>query len=319
MVKRQLRTASSWRLLILTAAFLLLAALHPVSTFAETNAEENRTESYLSSYWEPAIRQWAPEIHVLGQMHGLDPDLIAAVVMEESNGIPDGISVAGAVGLMGVMPRGPGLEWRPTQSELLNPAVNLRWGVAILAEVVRQSGGDLYSALGAYSGGWEHADSTIPRMYAASILDNYGRAVLLREGLDPEIATQWTIAIELKRGYVPDQTLLILGEQPVSGLRTFAHHVIYNYVDKSGRAYFISGYVVPVALVVPANNTPHSTGFLDSQTLDPYLSARISDGTVKISSSNPRVILACLPSLSRLRGHVSTRWFAPSACPDWHR
>jgi hypothetical protein len=201
----------------------------------------------------------------------------------------------------------------------MNPSINLRWGVAILAEVVRQAGGDLASALAAYSGGWEYAGSVVPQAYASRVLDNYARAVLIREGISPEIGAQWTIAVEINKGYVPIESLLVLGEQPVSGLYTYARHRVYDYVDNFGRSYFIDGYVVPVALVVPADPDPHNITFGSGDEIDLYLQARLSNDGVKIDASNPRIILACLPSLSRLRGIASTRWFAPSGCPSWHR
>ena len=290
---------------LLLAGTLLLMA--PGKTIAAERHGLHRSDSgpeafLLSPMWGPAIRQWSTYIGVLAETHGLDPDFIAAVMMEESNGRIDGVSSVGAVGLMGVMPQGPGLEWRPTTEELMNPAVNLRWGVAILAEVVRQAGGDLASALAAYSGGWE-----------------YARAVLIREGISPDIAAQWTIAVEIEKGYVPNESFLVLGQQPVSGIYTYAKHRVYDYVDDFGRSYFINGYVVPVALLIPGDPDPNSMTFGHGDELDLYLQARLSADGVKIDTSNPRIILACLPSLSRLRGIASTRWFAPSGCPSWHR
>lgn len=311
----------------LVVGFMLAALtmlLSPIETSAAGRQGLHRSESgpeasLLSPMWGPTIRQWSTYIGVLADTHGLDPDFIAAVVEEESNGRIDGISSVGAVGLMGVMPKGPGLEWRPTTEELMIPAVNLRWGAAILAEVVRQAGGDLASALAAYSGGWDYAGSNVPQAYAASVLDNYARAVLIRQGISPDVATQWTIAVEMNKGYVPHSPFLVLGQQPVSGLYTYAPHRVYDYVDDFGRSYFIDGYVVPVALVVPAYPDPDNTVFGHSDEIDVHLQARLGQDGVKIDASNPRIILACLPSLSRLRGIASTRWFAPSGCPSWHR
>ena len=94
--------------------------------------------------------------------------------------------------------------------------------------------------------------------------------------------------------------------------------MIFDYMDSDGHAYYVKGYAVPVALVVPvAAETPL---FGDSDQVEAPFQARIGDeGGVKIAKSNPHVLLACLPNLERLRGHVSTRWFAPSACPDGDR
>jgi hypothetical protein len=271
----------------------------------------------LSPIWGPSIQRWSSYIAVLADFYGLDPDFIAAVVKEESNGDPQVVSRVGAVGLMGVMPAGPGLEWRPPAEELENASTNLRWGVAILSEIVRQSGGDLYAALAAYSGGWSQAERGVPREYAASVLNNYARAVAQRSGISPDIASQWTIAVEIRQRDVPNESLLVLGDQPISGLLTYGEHVIYNYIDRSGEAYFVKGYAVPVALVMPVGDDSSLPS--DASSLDVQLQARLDETTIKISESNPRIIEACLPSLSRLRGRASTRWFAPSYCPSWHR
>ena len=295
------------------AFFLVLLSIFMTPVPPAKAQDAPAEEPTLSPMWKPIIQQWSSYIHTLADSNGLDPDLIAAVVHEESNGDPNVVSHAGAVGLMGVMQTGPGLEWRPSQEELKNPMVNLRWGVAILAEVVKQSGGDLYSALAAYSGGWDQVNSRVPRKYAASVLDNYSRAVLVRNGLSPDIAAQWTIAIELTRGNVPNSPLLVLGDQPLSGLHTYAEHVVVDYVDDRGHSLYIKGYVVPVALVVPLDP---ETGAPDVGNED---ETALEDLEGKEDQLNPRVLLACLPSLSRLRGHVSTRWFAPTDCPSWHR
>lgn len=274
----------------------------------------------ISPIWEPMIQQWAPQIAFLSEAYGLHPDFIAAVIKEESNGRNDGISHVGAVGLMGVMPTGPGLEWRPSAEQLMQPSINLRWGVSILSEIIRQSGGDLSSALAAYSGGWEQVDNRVPQNYAASVLNNYGRAIAARSGISPEIAGQWTIAIEMRRGHVTDGDLLILGDQPISGLFTYGEHIVFNYVDQSDSAYYIKGYAVPVTLVVPVNQKNlDETAVSPANSLELELQARLGTTDWKIANHNPRVILACLPSLGRLRGHASTRWFAPSYCPSWHR
>lgn len=277
-------------------------------------------DTVLSPIWPPSIQQWSEDIEILAEVYGVHPDLIAAVIREESNGQPEGLSTQGAVGLMGVMPAGPGLEWRPSTEELLNPSVNMRWGVQILAEVVRQSGGDLAAALAAYNGGWGAAHTKVPQAYAEAVLDNYGRAIAARNGVSPDIAGQWTVAIELTRGNVTNSPFLVLGAKPVSGTWMYGEHLIYDYVDQTGRAYHIRGYVVPVTLVVPLSEIAQPV--FAGERLDAYVQSQTdaqSFPDVKQANRNPRIILACLPSLGRLRGHASTRWFAPTDCPGWHR
>ncbi|MCA9925590.1 MAG: lytic transglycosylase domain-containing protein [Anaerolineales bacterium] len=304
--------------LILTSSTSALFAAPPETSSKQPHALK-ANELTISPIWEPTIQQWAPHISALSASYGLHPDFIAAVIKEESNGRQDGISRVGAVGLMGVMPAGPGLEWRPSAEELMTPSVNLRWGVSILSEVIRQSGGDLASALAAYSGGWDQVSSRVPQEYAANVLNNYGRAIVSRSGISPDIANQWTIAIDMRRGHVTNDELLVLGDQPVSGLWTYGEHIVFDYVDQSGQAYYVRGYAVPVALVVPTADDAPETAVNNSNQVELELQARLGTTDLKIANHNPRVILACLPSLGRLRGHNSTRWFAPSNCPSWHR
>ena len=295
---------------------LLVGLLQPVQAAGprQSGGQENQS-IVLSPIWPDTITQWSAFIGTLSSTFGLDPDLIAAIVHEESNGNPLAVSRVGAVGLMGVMPRGPGLEWRPESSELTDPLTNLRWGVAIIAEIMRQSGGDIYAALAAYAGGWDYVESRVPREYATSVLNNYGRAVAARNNISPDIASQWTIAIQIRGGYVPTESLLVLGDQPLAGLQTYGEHVVFRDVDENGHAYFVTGFAVPVALVMSANEV----SFGSAHSVEAPLQARLDRLHTKNKQSNPRVLLACLPSLSRLRGHNSTRWFAPSDCPSWHR
>ncbi|MEZ4516483.1 MAG: transglycosylase SLT domain-containing protein [Chloroflexota bacterium] len=272
--------------------------------------------STLSPYWQPSIQRWSTYIEALSKAYGFDPDFIAAVIKHESDGDEQVVSHMGAVGLMGVMPYGPGLEWRPLPDELLIPATNLRWGMLILSHVVQQSGGDLFAALAAYNGGWQQVNSREPREYASSVLDSYARAVIARNGMSPDLAAQWTIAIEVPSGNVPMEDLLILGQQPVSDTRLFGEHTVYSYTDDYGRAYYVRGYVVPVGLTEFVDNVTQPD---EASALEASLQARLGDKDYQKAAQNSRVLLACLPSLTRLRGHVNTRWYSPSYCPSAQR
>jgi hypothetical protein len=330
----QQRKATLLRLaaLVLSGGLLVIMSTHsrtaaaspaenaatPLETALSTTAENDvqQVQSSISGTWQPSIHRWGELIGILSRDAGIDPDLVAAVMNEESNGISDGVSRVGAVGLMGVMPTGPGLEWRPSTDELLDPEVNLRWGVGILTDIIQQSGGDIAAALAAYAGGWDQTTKRVPRQYAANVLDNYARAVLTRSGYDPSIAARWTIAVEIQRGAIPAEPLL-LSEEPLAEWDTYGEHLIYYGVDREGRTLYVRGHAVPLALVVP-QRPPEPAGVYS--VLDPQLMAR--QGLVhiaKVEQDNPRVILACLPSINRLRGIATTRWFAPSSCPDWHR
>ena len=285
----------------------------PAPAFSELAAQLD----ILAPTWKPHIRRWSPHIRTVSQKYGLDPDLIAAVVQAESQGDPIAESYMGAVGLMGVMPAGPGFEWRPTREELRDPFTNLDWGTAILAAILRQSGGDINAALAAYNGGWEQTHIPVTQNYAAQVLNFYGQAVAARSGISPEIATEWSIAVELNRGYIPNETLL-LGKEPFSGLHTYGEHMLFHDVDSVGRAFYVRAYAVPLGLRVSLEESPATFG--PSNAVEPIIMARLGLGEPeKVALYNPRVLLACLPGLKRLRGRVSTRWFAPDDCPSWQR
>ncbi|MCA9981421.1 MAG: transglycosylase SLT domain-containing protein [Anaerolineales bacterium] len=276
----------------------------------------------LSPYWSEDITRWSNQIYKVAYVYGIDPDLIAAVVYAESRGQADVESYVGAVGLMGVMPYGPGLEWRPTSRELQDPETNLRWGVSILADILRQSGGDVFAALAAYNGGWRQANREYTQAYATAVLNEYAQAVVVRSGQEPNTAVAWTIAIEKSRGHVPQERYLVVGAQPANPSSLIGGHVVYQAVDRRGTAYYVKGYAVPLKTDVvshvpetetPTGTEPETTAVFAPPTKDDAVSPD------KNRSRAPRVLLACLPSLERLRGQVGSRWFAPSACPSQTR
>lgn len=313
----QLKKIVAASLMLALIPVQLLVVNSPVAIVADAGVNSTLLQvaafDILAPTWRGNIRRWSPEIHTVSQKYGIDPDLIAAVVEAESHGDPVAESHVGAVGLMGVMPTGPGFEWRPTREELRDPFTNLDWGTAILTDILRQSGGDISAALAAYNGGWRQTDIPVTQNYAAQVLNYYGQAVAARSGVSPEIATEWSIAVEINRGYIPSETLLV-GKEPVSGLRTYGGHMLFRDVDSMGRAFYIRAYAVPVGLRVPLEEAPATLG--PSDRVEPIIMARLGLGEPeKIATSNAHVLLACLPSLRRLRGRLSTRWYAPSGCP----
>lgn len=117
------------------------------------------------------VRQWCGLIQNAAREHGLDPDLVAAVIFQESHGNPNAYSHSGAVGLMQVMPRdgvaasfqcinGPCFAGRPSSDELYDPAFNISYGCQMLAGLL-QKHGTLREALRAYgpvNSGYYYAD-----------------------------------------------------------------------------------------------------------------------------------------------------------------
>lgn len=114
----------------------------------------------VSSQFPDDILQWCALITAEAKQTGLDPDLIAALIWQESGGNPLAYSRSGAVGLMQVMPRdglaaeftctnGPCFASRPTITELQDPEYNLDYGTGMLAGLVKRSG-SLREGLKAY-------------------------------------------------------------------------------------------------------------------------------------------------------------------------
>lgn len=95
--------------------------------------------------------RWGKEIQAASIKYGIDAALIAAVIEQESGGNPDTQSLAGAIGLMQLMPR-------TAQSLGVNPydpAQNIEGGTKYLAIQLNRFG-SLEMALAAYNAGPEN-------------------------------------------------------------------------------------------------------------------------------------------------------------------
>jgi len=92
--------------------------------------------------------------------NGLDPALVAAVILVESRFDPFAVSSVGARGLMQIMP--PTAQWllekesepvRIRPAQLFNPVLNIELGTSYLAHLMGRFDGDLTRALIAYNAG----------------------------------------------------------------------------------------------------------------------------------------------------------------------
>lgn len=269
----------------------------------------------LSPYWGPEIQQWGSYIDALANAHGFHPDFVAAIIHHESAEELQEMSNLGAGGLMSLRsPTRPPDATLPADA-LLAPPNDLRWGMVILSYIVQQSGGDLFTALAAYRGGWAHVGEQLAREYAARVLDSYARALILRAGISPQMASRWTVAVEVRAGDVPAEAILVLGNKPISGLRLFAEHVVYAFADDRGHTHYIRGFVVPVSL--SEYLAVDEAGTRDE--LEPFLRARLGDKSAQIKAGSSKVLMVCILGMERLRGKVTTRWYAPSDCPALDR
>lgn len=120
------------------------------------------------------VQPWCALIEASAAQSGLDPLLIAAVMLQESGGQPEIMSSSGAVGLMQVMPRdgiaadfqcinGPCFASRPSIAELKDPVFNVDYGVRMLAGLIEKHG-DIREALKSYGPcdvGYRYADQVL--------------------------------------------------------------------------------------------------------------------------------------------------------------
>jgi hypothetical protein len=118
------------------------------------------SECLVSHKFPQGILQWCDVIGKAAAQADLPPNLIAAVILQESGGDPSAYSSSGAVGLMQVMPRdgiaasfecinGPCFASRPSIDELMDPQFNIQYGTQMLAGLIAKSG-DPREALRAY-------------------------------------------------------------------------------------------------------------------------------------------------------------------------
>jgi soluble lytic murein transglycosylase-like protein len=125
----------------------------------------------ISASYPESIQQWCPVIGRFASEYGVDSNLIAAVMLQESGGNPNAYSKSGAVGLMQVMPRdglaasfqcknGPCFASRPSMDELYDPEFNISYGTRMLAGLIERQGGvrDALHAYGPMDMGYRYAD-----------------------------------------------------------------------------------------------------------------------------------------------------------------
>lgn len=107
-------------------------------------------------------------VHHEASRADLPPELVLAVIEVESNFDRYAISVAGAIGLMQIMPFWLDEIGRPNDN-LLHMDTNLRYGCTILRYYLDKENGDLRRALGRYNG------SLGKRKYPNKVIDKLSR------------------------------------------------------------------------------------------------------------------------------------------------
>lgn len=134
------------------------------------SAQENTTCS-ISATYPNSIQQWCGWISQYASQYQVDPNLVAAVMVQESGGNADAYSKSGAVGLLQVMPRdglassfmcinGPCFADRPSSDQLFDPQFNIEYGSRMLAGLIQRHGNvrDALKAYGPMNMGYRYAD-----------------------------------------------------------------------------------------------------------------------------------------------------------------
>ncbi len=147
-----------------------MPASNPASS-NENQAQGVSSSCSLSTRFPGSIRQWCSQIESQASQFNLDPNLVAAVMLQESGGNPSAYSASGAVGLMQVMPSdglaadfmcsgNPCFGSRPTIAALMDPEYNISYGVRMLAGLVQKYGNlrDALKAYGPSNYGYKYAD-----------------------------------------------------------------------------------------------------------------------------------------------------------------
>ena len=138
----------------------LREALRAAASDTESFADRFHAEVWLTDMSRRLARQVkdpVERINILKLVHmeatraNLAPELVLAVIETESNFDHYAISVAGAIGLMQIMPFWLDEIGRPNDN-LLHIDTNLRYGCTILKFYLEKEKGDLRRALGRYNG-----------------------------------------------------------------------------------------------------------------------------------------------------------------------
>ena len=228
----------------LVSVAMVVALAQPFSVRAE--------DSTLCTYWRPNITQWADPIKKYAGDNGLDPNLVAALIDEESKGNPQLVSPAGAVGLLQIMPYETGFTWRPRTWTLLKPEANLEWGTNTLSEVIRQAQGRITLAVLAYNSGWDRIQLHSTHIFAAKVIDHYARCILTNYGIDPRQVSDYSLYVVAHSSagsdwvdrFKPDGTFEPLSNFDVATLPgNLPHAVAFSLLDENYIAWWVDVWV----------------------------------------------------------------------------
>jgi soluble lytic murein transglycosylase len=175
-VKRTGASAESLRLLVrLLSQAGDARSAHAIARTALRRDLQGRVTPETRPIWEIAYPvAFRPMIEKHCKGAGIDPDLLQALMREESALDPHALSWAGALGLTQLMPStarsvARALKIRvPAVAKLLDPDVNIHLGAAYLSQLLKHHQGDASFALASYNAGanavdrWRQAGVDLP-------------------------------------------------------------------------------------------------------------------------------------------------------------
>ena len=133
------------------------AQQEPGASQVSPDAAAHRTVAIMHA--SPAYQAVQGNLSAASLSHGVDYELLKAVVAAESAFNPSAVSHKGAVGLMQIMPstaRRYGVQSEPgssISSKLTDPELNISTGTRYLADLLRLFGGQTELAVAAYNAG----------------------------------------------------------------------------------------------------------------------------------------------------------------------
>lgn len=148
-----------------------------INEFASITSLADTADCKVSSRFPNKILKWCALITKHATKRGLSPDLVAALIFQESGGNPTAYSQSGAVGLMQVMPS-DGLATsfgvfgnRPTIAQLEDPEFNIEYGTKMLAGLTKKRGSirEALVGYGPMNVGYYYADKVL------AIYQRYGK------------------------------------------------------------------------------------------------------------------------------------------------
>ena len=157
----------------------------------------------------PAYAQVRQQLHEAALTHGVEPELLQALIATESGFDARAVSPKGAIGLMQVMPDtavrfGLGGDNRATvEKKLLDPAINLTTGLRYVRFLMNLFAGRLDLVLAAYNAGEgavQRAGHAIPN-YPETL--NYVRTVMQLYTLLKPAAPRDVVPTSVAEGAVP--------------------------------------------------------------------------------------------------------------------